>query len=389
MKLTLKSETASRITFTYDKPPGQVEGYLYYAGGIRVSRTFNPNDLEVTFGKVPSGEYAVEAIGFTRIERAEWPQQPAPSQYGGLLPTRLAESPGPEIQVSSLAQLRAAADSVAAGTRIRIIAPIDGQGTQLPFNCKGTATAPILFTGAPVRNFTQWYVGNAAYVCFRGLDMSAMQVALKLTGASHHVEVDGCRIHDCSRQGILISSLTAASPHIQVWNNRIERCGSQANLDHGIYWAQARPGDVLANNLLIDNWAYQIQLYPDCVGLIATCNTMEGGARHPDERGGLVIGSEGTVTTRDCTIVGLVGVDAPANGVVRINQPIGPNRCFDSVGVANAGVDFEPDPNMQYVNCVSDAPAKELIQPARYGYVPPRDIDGKPRVTADAGCFAL
>ena len=74
MKLTKKSETSTKITFTYNRPPGPVEGYLYFAGGVRVSRTLNPNDLEVTFGKVPSGEYAVEAIGFDVIDRGVWPE---------------------------------------------------------------------------------------------------------------------------------------------------------------------------------------------------------------------------------------------------------------------------------------------------------------------------
>lgn len=323
------------------------------------------------------------------LEQAAHGHEPPPPTFGGLLPPRLAESTGPEVQISTLAQLRTIADFAAPGTRVRITAPLDGQGGQLSFNCHGTAEAPILFTGAaPVRNFSQWYIPNAAYVRFRGLEMSAMQVALKPTGVSHHIEIDGCWIHHCSRQGILISP-TGEAPHIQVWNNRVENNGSQANLDHGIYWARARPGDVLANNLLIDNWAYQIQLYPDCVGLIVTCNRMDGGARHVDERGGLVIGSEGTAATRDCTIVGLVGYDAPANGVVRINQPIGPTRCFDSTGWGNGDTDFEPDPNMQYVNCQHGGSPKGLVQPPRYGYVPPFDINGRTRVTADAGCFAL
>lgn len=73
MKLSKKSETSSKITFTYDRPPGDVEGYLYHADGKQVSRTFKPDDLEVTFGKVASGKYAVEAVGFDTIARAEWP----------------------------------------------------------------------------------------------------------------------------------------------------------------------------------------------------------------------------------------------------------------------------------------------------------------------------
>ena len=78
MKLNKKSETSSKITFTYDKPVPEVEGYLYFANDIGVSRTFNPDDLEVTFGKVPSGKYAVEAIGFDVLDRADWPEVSVP-----------------------------------------------------------------------------------------------------------------------------------------------------------------------------------------------------------------------------------------------------------------------------------------------------------------------
>jgi hypothetical protein len=79
MKMTKKSETGTKITFTYDKPQGAVEGYRYYADGTAVSRTFNPNDLEVTFGKVASGKYSVEALGFDFIARAEYPEAPPPT----------------------------------------------------------------------------------------------------------------------------------------------------------------------------------------------------------------------------------------------------------------------------------------------------------------------
>lgn len=95
MELNKKSETATKITFTHEKPAG-AEGYLYYSDGKRVSRTFNPDDLEVTFGKVDSGKYAVEAVGFTSLAKAEWPKPtpPTPSKFGELLPARLAPSKG-------------------------------------------------------------------------------------------------------------------------------------------------------------------------------------------------------------------------------------------------------------------------------------------------------
>ena len=100
MKLTLKSETSSRITFGYDKPAGDVDGYLYFADGKQVARTLDPNDLDVTFGKVSSGKYSVEAFSLATVDRAEWPTgttqpptQPPPTQpppTGTISPTQFA-----------------------------------------------------------------------------------------------------------------------------------------------------------------------------------------------------------------------------------------------------------------------------------------------------------
>lgn len=109
MKLTKKSETSSKITFTYDKPTAETEGYIYYANDVAVSRTFNPDDLEVTFGKVPSGRYAVDAIGFEELDRAEWPEVSIPPPPVGDLrfkppgwnggdPTLASSFPGYKVQ---------------------------------------------------------------------------------------------------------------------------------------------------------------------------------------------------------------------------------------------------------------------------------------------------
>jgi hypothetical protein len=84
LALTKKSETSSKITFTYPKV-ATAEGYQYYANGVKVSRTLNPDDLEVTFAKVASGSYRVVPIDI--IERADGYVWPAPTPPGAQIPT--------------------------------------------------------------------------------------------------------------------------------------------------------------------------------------------------------------------------------------------------------------------------------------------------------------
>ena len=84
MKLTKTGETSTKIMFTYDKPPGDVDGYLYFVDDRQVSRTLDPNDLTVTFAKGAS-KYAVEAISFSQVARAEWPEVPVSGDYGSQL----------------------------------------------------------------------------------------------------------------------------------------------------------------------------------------------------------------------------------------------------------------------------------------------------------------
>lgn len=78
LALTKKSETTSKITFTYPKVAG-CEGYQYIVNGSPVSRTFDPDDLEVTFGKVSGATYRVVPVDVVqRVDGFVWP---APTTY--------------------------------------------------------------------------------------------------------------------------------------------------------------------------------------------------------------------------------------------------------------------------------------------------------------------
>jgi hypothetical protein len=329
-----------------------------------------------------------------------------PNTFGELLPDRLAESAGATVNVSSLSALNSALSSAANGSIINITASINGGGATLTISRQASAAAPITITSDPgvvLSNFTRIYFGSGAYIRLRGLEITAFTGdGVKITSSAHHIEIDGCEIHDGYRQGILITSSAA---NVQIWNNRIYNCGSTSNgnLDHGIYFAYASGTCVIANNLLYDNCAYNVQLYPNTSNVIYTCNTVDGGMVHGGARGGTVIGSESGQTNNTIT-VGYIGTGA-AWYAVRNYHPGSGNNVYDSLGFDNDLGDFQTGSGITYTNCVHDdpeyvnagthnyhlsgtSPAIDFVDPARHGYVPPEDIDGNPRITADAGCYA-
>ena len=82
LALTKVSETSSKITFSYPKAAG-AEGYRYTVNGNAVSRTFNPDDLEVTFGKVANATYRVIPLDVSdRADGYVWPAPVTPEPGG-------------------------------------------------------------------------------------------------------------------------------------------------------------------------------------------------------------------------------------------------------------------------------------------------------------------
>ena len=76
MQLRKTSETAKTITLAWD-PVAGAEGYLFYADGKAVSRTFDPSRNSVRFGKGPA-HFRVEAVRFSVVDADEWPDAAPP-----------------------------------------------------------------------------------------------------------------------------------------------------------------------------------------------------------------------------------------------------------------------------------------------------------------------
>ena len=319
-------------------------------------------------------------------------------------------------------------NSVPNGSTIRITQSINmGGASWVNFGRIASATAPITITSSPgvvisgVGN-DGWQTWTSAYMRFRGLEFANCTSTLKITGypnqwTCHDIEIDGCYFHNNTKQGLFIGS--EQLPHVynvQVWNCKFFHNGSDVNYDHNLYWdASAGTHNVLANCLFEDPYAYNFQLYPQAKGIIVTCCTVNGYQSHPDQRGSIAVGtsdyhiSQGTATTR-ITIVGTIASNGYYPGFhaqgpdSSFRSPLAPNNTYDSIAYNNSLGSYDgptttythmSTSNPLYVNPGSrdfrlqaGSPAINYIAAARYGYVPPKDIKGNTRVTADAGCYA-
>lgn len=74
LPLHLVAEDTKTITFGWTPIP--CEGYVFLAGGKRVSNTWDPTVAKIRFGKVPAGRYAVRALA--AAAEGTWPK-PGPT----------------------------------------------------------------------------------------------------------------------------------------------------------------------------------------------------------------------------------------------------------------------------------------------------------------------
>jgi len=91
MELRKVAETAATITLGWDPVEG-ADGYLFYADGKRVSRTFDPKRRTVKFSKGPSS-FVVEAVRFAKVDAGAYPASP-PATYKKVAPRVAYEQDG-------------------------------------------------------------------------------------------------------------------------------------------------------------------------------------------------------------------------------------------------------------------------------------------------------
>jgi len=384
LPLTKLAETATTVTLGWTPIP--CLGYVLYADGVRKSNSWDQSKSSWKTNKAT--EIRVVALG--AAAEGVWPPviPPPTAQFGADLPVRQKASPGPVVEVASLAALRTAISSGQAGRIVKLTASIDLGGQDLVINCQGTDVAPITVDlAAPVSN-GRVLISRAAYANVRFIDLgySPSYDGLKITDGSHHVDVDGRggRIHHAKGQGILVTDPTTRD--WQIWNVRIEDVGSETNKDHGIYTATAKGVCVIGNVIVTNPQAFGFQFYPDVDSLICTSCESHGGRT----RGGYILGTE-YQATKNVKIVGSIITRTQPTTVAVGTYPPGyvvqGGVVYDSIEWQTSGWGS----GMTYEHCVGADPAvtaKGFVLPVRYGLHPTHDIDGRPFVTADAGAVA-
>ncbi len=210
------------------------------------------------------------------------------------------------------------------------------------------------------------------------------------------LDIDGCRIHHAPKQGILLYA-----DDVVIRNSRVYDNGTidLSNQHHGIY---ASKGNRLLtfSTAYYGSTAYQMQLYPQYHGIRGVCLTVYGGKT----RGGIVVGSENTNPTSDVRLIGVVSTNAPWYGFdqwqqafrISIEDCLGWQNTKGDVTASLQGslVRFvHGDPKFKNAasgdfSLLAGSAAKGIIDPSLWKYVPPTDINGNPRVTADAGAWA-
>jgi hypothetical protein len=162
---------------------------------------------------------------------------------------------------------------------------------------------------------------------------------LYVSGA-HHVEISHNDLSGGTMSAIYVGDPGEPSSDVQILGNRISRNGTHWNLDHGIY-VGTDTGGLIANNVIADNMADGIQIYPEANSLIVTENTITGNGRS-----GIILGGEDT-TSNDNVL---------ANNIVAFNDEYGIRTYWGGpVGTDNLATN-----NLNYGNGGGDAPGSVL-----------------------------
>jgi hypothetical protein len=190
-----------------------------------------------------------------------------------------------------------AATDAKPGETVDLLPGVYGMRNQrTEWTASGTPDAPITFQGMPGRprpTILGYNKVDGSHLRLTGLsfegptghvdprtqaDPGGEEVLVWLAGqdvALSSCEVSGARWH----AGVYI----AGGGNVRLIGNYVHDNGDvsrpdQANLDHGIYWAQG-VGGLIADNLIVHNLAMGIQLYPSASHVVVEQNTIVGNGK--------------------------------------------------------------------------------------------------------------
>jgi hypothetical protein len=236
VKLTPRNPNSNPVTFDYDKGPEGTEGYIYWKDGQPVSRTFNPDKLDVKFGK-PFQAVGVEAVGFKSLDSALWPeqQQPAPDDlWARFLQWYKTEPPTPltpNKTASSEADARAKITGLQAGDVLRVSGVTFGRssdGTCLSLDNLPACTIEFVNSKAvhsgttlyPVVSADHWHAQTKVY----GLEITGPKAAQGIRPEDSRGLWWGFEIHDVGATGLMpVSRLAHDGPYD--YRGEISRAG--------------------------------------------------------------------------------------------------------------------------------------------------------------------
>jgi parallel beta-helix repeat protein len=199
--------------------------------------------------------------------------------------------------------LAKAASSATSGTTV-VLEPgtYGGYGVTTNVSNSGTSSAPIVFTSAAGREeaVVRGYVRvTASYVHLDSLvfdgptgpvvsksssNPGGEEVEVSFMGGTG-VELSRSEVRESAwHAGVFVSKVTGA----RLVSNYVHNNGDAAtgaNLDHGIYWCSGT--GTISNNVVENNVAWGIQLYPTTTNVMVSHNTVKGNGR-----GGIIVSRE-------------------------------------------------------------------------------------------------
>lgn len=160
MQLRKVSETPTTITLGWDPVPG-ADGYLFYADGKRVSRTFDPKRKTVKFSKGPAS-FVVEAVRFAHVDSDAWPDTQPPSSFKKVAP-RVAYKAGGSDARYCLRDFPSLRDDVASydANGLCLGGRTDGSPTDCPTSAlelDGRDLCSLPTQGDPTKNTGSWTI---------------------------------------------------------------------------------------------------------------------------------------------------------------------------------------------------------------------------------------